>query len=424
MIKAAGRKNQSAVPRTGGVPTHDTAHDSMKRQESFDAIVLGAGAAGLMTALTAGQRGRRVLVLDHNQHAGRKILISGGGRCNFTNLHVAPDRYISENPHFARSALARFRPADFLALIERHGIAWHEKTLGQLFCDGSARQVLDMLLTECAAGDVTLRFGHSVRHVRHDGSFVVETDDSVFAAPALVLACGGLSIPKLGASGLAYDIARQFGLPLVPPRPGLVPLRAGQDDLPWISQLAGVSLPVRVTCGKKSFDEALLFTHRGVSGPAILQISSYWREAQTVSVNFMPGADPFQRLRAMRTGRPKAHGTAILGEWLPRRLAEHFGPLLLGEKPAADWPDKLLRQVAATLAAWTCQPAATEGYEKAEVTTGGIDTRRLSSRTMEATDMPGLYAVGEAVDVTGWLGGYNFHWAWASGHAAGLAIAA
>lgn len=395
---------------------------SGKRQETFDAIVIGAGAAGLMTALTAGQRGKRVLVLDHNDEPGRKILISGGGRCNFTNLQTVPDRFLSQNRHFARSALARYKPADFLALVEKHRIAWHEKTLGQLFCDGSARQILTMLLDECTKGGVTIRLSETIRDVRFSDRFTVETDTTSIEAQSLVLATGGLSIPKLGATGLAHRLARQFDVPLVAPAPGLVPLQANIDDLKWMPALSGVSLPVRVQSGKTAFEEAMLFTHKGLSGPAILQISSFWKPGQSIRIDLLPDKDAFQTLRNARTARSRAHAVAILSEQMPRRLAEELGPRLLGEKAAAEWPDKLLRAAAETLKNWQFAPSGTEGYAKAEVTTGGVDTKALSSRTMASTTMPQLYFVGEAVDVTGWLGGYNFQWAWASGHAAGTAL--
>ena len=395
---------------------------SAKRQETFDAVVIGAGAAGLMTALTAGQRGKRVLVLDHNDEPGRKILISGGGRCNFTNLHTAPDRFLSQNRHFARSALARYRPADFLTLVEKHGIAWHEKTLGQLFCDGAARQILAMLLDECARGGVTIRLGETIRDVRFSDRFTVETDTLAIEAHSLALATGGLSIPKLGATGLAHRLARQFDVPLVAPAPGLVPLQANIDDLGWMPALSGVSLPVRVQSGKTAFEEAMLFTHKGLSGPAILQISSFWKPGQSIRIDLLPDKSAFETLKNARTGRSRAHAVAVLSEHMPRRLAEVLGPRLLGEKAAAEWPDKLLRAAAETLKNWQFTPSGTEGYAKAEVTTGGVDTRALSSRTMASTTMPQLYFVGEAVDVTGWLGGYNFQWAWASGHAAGTAL--
>lgn len=394
------------------------------KPEIYDAIVIGAGAAGLMTALTAGQRGARVLVLDHNDEPGRKILISGGGRCNFTNRHVAPDRFMSSNRHFVRSALARYTPADFIALVGKHRIAWHEKTLGQLFCDGSARQILGMLLDECAAGQVVLRLAESVQSVSRSEMYEIRTDRGVFASSSLVVASGGLSIPKMGASGLAHRLARQFGIPVVAPRPGLVPLLASDGDLGWMAQLAGVSLPVKVRCGKTVFEEAMLFTHRGLSGPAILQISSYLQHDDALQIDLLPGRNGLEWLKTARLARPKAHATAILADVLPRRLAEVVGPELLGEKAAADWPDRLLRPAAEKLGNWRMTPAGTEGYAKAEVTLGGVDTHALSSQTMMARDVPGLYFVGEAVDVTGWLGGYNFHWAWASGHAAGLALAA
>ncbi|MBO1359326.1 NAD(P)/FAD-dependent oxidoreductase [Acetobacter sacchari] len=393
------------------------------KAEAFDAIVLGAGAAGLMTALSAAQRGKRVAVIDHNAQAGRKILISGGGRCNFTNLHVAPDRFLSGNRHFARSALARFTPADFIAMVDRHRIAWHEKTLGQLFCDGSATAILSMLLDECAAGNVAMRLGESVSDVSRGDLFRVTTSRGVMEAPALVLATGGPSIPKIGASGFAYDLARRFGVPVIAPRPGLVPLRVGNDDLGWMKDLSGVSLPVRARFGKMHFDEAMLFTHRGLSGPAILQISSYLREGEPFGVDLLPGQDPLSLLQTARRERPRAHAPAVLANWLPRRLAEALAPRLLGDKPAADWSDRLIRPAAAAIHDWIVTPVGTEGYAKAEVTLGGVDTRALSSRSMECNSVPGLYVVGEAVDVTGWLGGYNFHWAWASGRAAGLAIA-
>lgn len=395
---------------------------SGKRQETFDAIVIGAGAAGLMTALTAGQRGRRVLVLDHNDEPGRKILISGGGRCNFTNLHTVPDRFLSQNRHFARSALARYKPADFLALVEKHRIAWHEKTLGQLFCDGSARQILEMLLDECDNGDVTIRLSETVRDVQFSDHFTVETDTHTLTARSLVLATGGLSIPKLGATGFAHRLARQFGVPLVPPAPGLVPLQANIEDLAWMPALSGVSLPVRVQNGRTAFEEAMLFTHKGLSGPAILQISSFWKPGQSIRIDLLPDKDAFETLRDARTARSRAHAVAILAEQMPRRLAEVLGPRLLGEKAAGEWPDKMLRAAAETLKNWQFSPSGTEGYAKAEVTTGGVDTKALSSRTMASTTLPQLYFVGEAVDVTGWLGGYNFQWAWASGHAAGTAL--
>lgn len=383
---------------------------------SYDAIVIGAGAAGLMCAATAGQRGRRVLVVDHNSEPGRKILISGGGRCNFTNLHTAPDRYLSANPHFAKSALSRYTARDFLDLVEAHGIAWHEKTLGQLFCDGSARQIVELLLAECAKGAVELALGEPVRGVEHgDGHYRVTLGSRTVSAPALVLACGGPSIPKLGASGLAYDLARQFGLTVVQPRPALVPFTLGEDEA-LFRELSGVSAEVEVRWQKVRFREAALFTHRGLSGPAMLQISSYWQHRTPIGVNFLPDAAPGWLIEAKRE-RPRQQ--LLRNVPLPERLAtvllERAG--LAGELGGQN--DKALRALEARLADWPFHPSGTEGFAKAEVTAGGIATSGLSSRTMEAGKVPGLYAIGEAVDVTGWLGGYNFQWAWASGRAAG-----
>jgi predicted Rossmann fold flavoprotein len=400
----------------------------MKAVMDFDVIVLGAGAAGLMTALTAGQRGRRVVVLDHAAEAGRKILISGGGRCNFTNLDTDAGRFLSGNPHFAKSALARFGPSDVLALIERHGIAWHEKTLGQLFCDGSARAVVEMLLAECAAGGVDVRLSHRITDVARGDGYAVSTDNGLFRAPSLVLATGGLSIPKMGATGLSHAVARQFGLRVTPTLPALVPLTVaeatpGATGTGWVRDLAGVSLDVVVRCGTARFREAMLFTHRGLSGPAILQISSYWETGREVSVDLLPGQHAGEVLRAAKRQRPRVEGRTMLGGLLPQRLAQAMAMHHLPEGRVGDMPDAVLNRLGQVLGQWCLTPAGTEGFAKAEVTRGGIDTRDLSSRTMEARMVPGLYAVGEAVDVTGWLGGYNFQWAWASGHAAGRAIA-
>lgn len=393
---------------------------------TFDAIVLGAGAAGLFCAAIAGQRGRRVALLDHADAPGKKILISGGGRCNFTNLHTAPDRYLSANPHFARSALSRYTPDDFLALVERHGVAWHEKTLGQLFCDGSARQIVDLLLAECAAGGVDLRCGAAIREVGHavggeQGSrFTVRTDAATLSAPALVIATGGPSIPKLGATGFAYDLARQFGLKVVEPRPALVPLTlAGEDVL--FRELSGVATEVVARLGKAAFREAALFTHRGLSGPAILQISSYWRRGDDLGIDFLPDASSGW-LVAAKQDKPRATLAAVLRAELPTRLADALSDRLGLAGPLAGLTDKALRGAEARLSGWTFRPNGSEGFAKAEVTIGGISTAELSSKTMEARRVPGLYAIGEAVDVTGWLGGYNFQWAWASAWAAGQAI--
>lgn len=385
----------------------------------FDAIVLGAGAAGMMAAATAGQRGKRVLLLDHADEPGKKILISGGGRCNFTNLGTAPDRYLSANPHFAKSALGRFSPQDFLALVERHGIAWHEKTLGQLFCDGSARQIVALLVEECRAGGVALALGQSVSAVTHaDGQFRVSAGGHDYTAPALVLATGGPAIPKLGATGFAYELARQFGLSVVQPRPALVPFTLGADEA-LFRELSGVSAEVVVRWNKVRFREAALFTHRGLSGPAMLQISSYWQHRTPIGVNFLPDAAQGW-LTDLKRARPKLalHNALALPDRLTSALLDRAG--IGGE--LAGLTDKALRALESKLADWQFMPSGTEGFAKAEVTAGGISTADLSSRTMMASKVPGLYAIGEAVDVTGWLGGYNFQWAWASGVAAGQAI--
>lgn len=391
-----------------------------------DAIILGAGGAGLFCAATAGQLGARVLVIDHNQDPGRKILISGGGRCNFTNIGAVPDRYLSENRHFARSALSRYTPADFVALVHKHGIAFHEKTLGQLFCDGSAKQIVAMLMDECAAGSVDFAFGAAITDVSHaDGRFAVTTSAGVFKAPNLVIATGGPAIPKLGATGFAYQLARQFGLKIVPPRPALVPFTLpGTENL--FRELAGVAAEVVAKAGKAAFREAALFTHRGLSGPAMLQVSSYWRHGEAIAVDFLPDAAPDWLISAKRQ-RPKAGLKSVLGSALPERLATALADTLELSGDMASQKDAALAVAMQRLKAWAFRPDGTEGFAKAEVTAGGIDTAGLSSRTMmvsgAANHIEGLFAIGEAVDVTGWLGGYNFQWAWASGHAAGQAIA-
>ncbi|NWK95690.1 aminoacetone oxidase family FAD-binding enzyme [Sphingobium lactosutens] len=387
----------------------------------FDAIILGAGAAGMMCASVAGQRGRRVLLVDHADAPGKKILISGGGRCNFTNIHTAPDRYLSTNPHFAKSALGRYTAQDFLALVERYGIAWHEKTLGQLFCDGSAKQIVAMLEEECAKGGVTMALGHPVTDVSHgDGLYRVRLGDREHRAPALVLATGGPSIPKMGATGFAYDVARQFGLSVVQPRPALVPFTLGPDEQLFQS-LSGVSTEVEVRWNKTRFREAALFTHRGLSGPSMLQISSYWQHRTSINVNFLPdrAAD---WLIEEKKARPRTQLRKLLTQALPERLADALLERIEAQGELGNLTDKFLRAAGARLSDWPFTPSGTEGYAKAEVTVGGIATAGLSSRTMEAAKVPGLYAIGEAVDVTGWLGGYNFQWAWASGVAAGQAL--
>ena len=390
--------------------------------ENFDVVIVGAGAAGLMCALTAGRRGRRVLVLEHGQQAGAKILISGGGRCNFTNLDTAADRFISDNPHFCKSALSRYTPQHFLTLMDTHAIAYHEKTLGQLFCDGSARAVVAMLLAECAAAGVDLRLGQRLTYVGKPDRFAIATDHGSLAATSLVLATGGLSIPKMGASGLTYDVARRFGLAVTATAPALVPLTFAGEDLALMAPLSGVSLDIVARLERRTFREAMLFTHRGLSGPAILQISSYWREGATIALDLLPGVDPRAMLIELKRTRPRAELRTVLAERLPQRLAATLAPPATPPIRLADTPDRALGALASRIGDWHLVANGTEGYAKAEVTRGGVDTSGLSSQTMQARDVPGLYVIGEAVDVTGWLGGYNFQWAWASGWCAGQSV--
>jgi predicted Rossmann fold flavoprotein len=388
----------------------------------YDVIILGAGAAGLMCAIRAGQRGRRVLLLDHAPQVGAKILISGGGRCNFTNTGTVPERFVSDNPHFCRSALSRYRPADFVAMVQKHGIAFHEKTLGQLFCDGSARQIVGMLLTECTAAGVDLRVGHRIKDVGRADRFLIATDQGSFTAGCLVLATGGMSIPKMGATGFAYEVARNFGLRVTEIRPGLVPLMFDGDLLALMRPLSGVSLDTVVSVGRQAFREATLFTHRGLSGPAVLQMSSYWRQGP-ISLNLLPNRDAAGFLLERKRSRAKAGLAGVLGEVLPARLASALAATVQTDTARlADVPDRVLAALAERLSGWSVIPSGTEGFGKAEVTRGGVDTRDLSSRTMAANAVPGLFVIGEAVDVTGWLGGYNFQWAWASGWCAGEAV--
>ena len=387
----------------------------------YDVVVLGAGAAGLMCAAQAGARGRSVLVIDRADRPGKKILISGGGRCNFTNLHTAPECFLSANPHFAKSALSRYTPQDFIALVDSHGIAWHEKTLGQLFCDGSARQIVDLLLEECAKVGVTVECGQEIAGVDYDdGHFAVTTDRQAVRSETLVIATGGPSIPRMGATGYAYELARQFGLKVVEPRPALVPLTLGGEDV-LFRELSGVATPVEASCGKASFAEAALFTHRGLSGPAILQVSSYWQSGEPVSIDFLPAHEAGWLLKAKQEN-PRATVRSCLRAALPQRLADALADRIAVNGPVANATDAALREIETRLAHWTFRPNGTEGFAKAEVTVGGISTAELSSKTMEAKSQPGLFAIGEAVDVTGWLGGYNFQWAWASGWAAGQAV--
>jgi predicted Rossmann fold flavoprotein len=395
--------------------------DMPQPRSEYDVVVLGAGAAGLMCAMTAGGRGRRVLLLDHLAQAGAKILISGGGRCNFTNEHAQPDRFLSANPRFCTGALRRYTPADFIALVQKHGIPYHEKTLGQLFCDGSARAIVAMLLAGCAAAGAEMRLGQTVTEVSRADRFRIEAGGQTVHAASLVLATGGLSIPKMGATGFSHDLARQFGLPLTALRPGLVPLTFGGDMLGLMQPLSGVALPVVAASGRHSFPEAMLFTHRGLSGPAILQASSLWREGDALRVDMLPGTDARALLLARKRARPRAEARTVLSEVLPARLAQALAAAHLPPGNLADLPDRALGRLGELLNGWDLRPDGTEGYAKAEVTLGGVDSRALSSKTMEATSVPGLYVVGEAVDVTGWLGGYNFQWAWSSGWCAGMA---
>ena len=385
-----------------------------------DVIVLGAGAAGLMCAGVAGQRGRSVLLLEQSRHPAEKIRISGGGRCNFTNLHTTPANFLSENPRFCHSALSGYTQRDFIALVERYGIAWHEKTRGQLFCDGSSQQIIDMLLEECRKARAQMRLGVRISAVSKDeGGFAVVTDQGEFCCRSLVVATGGPSIPKMGSSGFGYKIAEQFGLAIVPPRAALVPLTFDAALLSQFKELSGVSVDAVVSCGKTKFDEALLFTHRGLSGPAILQISSYWREGADIVIDMAPGIDVLAGLKQLRASHPRQEMATALAGLVPKRLARGIADTVGGPERIADFSDAWLSKVTAAVKQWHVRPSGTEGYRTAEVTLGGVDTTALSSKTMEARSVPGLYFIGEVVDVTGHLGGLNFQWAWSSGHAAG-----
>jgi predicted Rossmann fold flavoprotein len=390
--------------------------------ESFDVLIIGGGAAGLMCAIAAGRRGRRVLVIEHANKIGKKILMSGGGRCNFTNTGTTPENFLSANPHFCKSALARYTPADFIALVERHGIAYHEKELGQLFCDDSSKQIVRMLLDECATAGVRIEINCAVTRVRHGEAFHLDSALGTFSAPALVVASGGLSIPSMGASGFGYEIARQFGHRVLPTRAGLVPLTLSGKHQERLADLAGVALPVEARCNSTAFRNFMLITHRGISGPAILQISSYWNPGDDLRLDLVPDADPFEWLCAQRAERPAAEFKTVLAERLPKRFAQRLCEHWLPSKPLRQFRETELREIAAQLSDWPLIASGTEGYRTAEVTLGGIDTDEISSTTMQSSRVPGLYFIGEVVDVTGWLGGYNFQWAWASGHACGGAI--
>jgi predicted Rossmann fold flavoprotein len=395
----------------------------MQTASDFDVVVIGAGAAGMMCAIEAGKRGRRVLVLDHARAAGEKIRISGGGRCNFTNLHTAPGRFLSANPDFCISALRRYGPRAFLAQVEAAGIAWHEKTLGQLFCDDSAQQIVDMLLAAMQRRGVQLRLSAPVTSLeRAAEGFRLIAGGQALSCAAVVIATGGKSIPKMGATGFGYDVARRFGVGVTETRPGLVPLTFETGLLERTKPLAGVATPARAAAGKTRFEEALLFTHRGLSGPVILQVSSYWREGEEIVIDMAPGTDLYPALRAARAeqGRQAVH--TALARHLPRRLAQWIAEAQGAGGNIADLSDARLKALADAVGAWRIKPVGSEGYRTAEVTLGGVDTRDLDSRTLMARAVPGLHFVGEVVDVTGWLGGYNFQWAWASGWCAGQAV--
>ena len=386
--------------------------------QKFDALILGAGAAGLMCAIEAGKRGRRVAVLEHADRLGKKILISGGGRCNFTNIHCRPENFISANPHFAKSALARYTPADFIALVEKHRIAYHEKTLGQLFCDGSAREIVSMLEEECGSAQVRIFLHTNARQVARTDEFLVRTASAEFRAPVLVVATGGLSIPKIGATSFGYDLARQFELKIRDPRPGLVPLVLNQQDRASYCDLSGVSADVIASCDGQQFREKMLITHRGLSGPAILQISSYWRGAEGIRFDLAPECEMTAVFGDPKLSRNPGSLKSELRKILPARLADRWQEL----HTPTSWTNAALADFERQLHTWSIHPSATEGFEKAEVTVGGIDTDELSAKTMESRTVPGLYFIGEVVDVTGHLGGFNFQWAWASGAAAGRVL--
>ena len=386
-----------------------------------DVVIIGGGAAGLMCAITAGQRGRQVLVLEHANRCGKKILMSGGGRCNFTNTGTTPNQFLSANPHFCKSALARYTPADFIAMVDRHGIAWHEKELGQLFCDDSSKQIVAMLLAECEATGVRVHTSCALEAVnpRQEGGFDLGTSMGPIRCQSLVIATGGLSIPSMGATGFGYELARQFGHELLPTRAGLVPLTLSGKHQEHYAELAGVALPVSAHCGKARFDNALLFTHRGISGPSVLQISNYWEPGRDLWFDLLPDRDSAEWLAQQRQARPDAELKTVLGEALPKRFAQRLCEHFLDNRPMRQIDAPRLREIAGKLSHWPITASGTEGYRTAEVTLGGVDTREVSSSTMESRRQPGLYFIGEVLDVTGWLGGYNFQWAWASGHAAG-----
>lgn len=384
----------------------------------FDVVVIGGGAAGLFCAIEAAKRGRKTVVLEHNAEVGRKIIISGGGRCNFTNINTRPENFVSENPHFAKSALARYTPEDFVRLVKKHGIEFYEKKLGQLFCRTNSRQIVEMLLAECRRSNVVVKTGAAVRDVRKDDRFLIETSAGVISCESLVIATGGLSFSKIGATDFGYRVARQFGLKIVPTRPSLVPLVF--ENAKGFSRLAGVSVDSAVSAGGENFRENILFTHRGLSGPAILQVSNYWKRGVPVSIDLVPGENIAAHLESDRNSRQLLDN--YLARFLPARFAEVFVSANVRNKPLNELSNKSIEKIVAMLNDWQVRFSETEGYDKAEVTVGGVSTDGLSSQTMEAKKIPGLYFIGEVVDVTGWLGGYNFQWAWSSGYAAGQAV--
>lgn len=387
--------------------------------KNYDVVIIGAGAAGLMCALTAGRRGRKVLVLDHAERMGNKILISGGGSCNFTNLYLEPENYISENPHFCKSALSRFSQHDFISLVEKYNISYQERQLGQLFCNGNSVEILNLLLEECRLSDVNIQNRSTIKKIEKDNYFTIKTNSKNYVTESLVIATGGLSMPAIGASGFGYEIAEQFGLKVLSRNPGLVPLTFCRDVLDDFSDLSGISADAVVSCKGQSFREAILFTHRGLSGPAVLQISNYWQPGDEVVINLLPDIDLTETIKQWQKERPKTELKNLIGELLTKRVAHRWLELWHHNKPVNQYNEKEINEVADIFHAWCIRPSDTEGYRVAEVTRGGVDTNELSSKTFEARKMKSLYFIGEVVDVTGWLGGYNLQWAWSSGFSAG-----
>ncbi len=388
----------------------------------YEVVIIGAGAAGLMCALTAGQRGRKVLILDHAGRVGEKILISGGGRCNFTNLYLDSEHYLSNNPHFCKSALSRFSQYDFISLVEKHGVSYHERKLGQLFCDGKAKEILSLLLEECRNAGVRIQTKCTIEEIEKttkEQHFTVRTNSENYITESLVIATGGLSMPETGATGFGYKVAEQFGLNVLPRQPGLVPLTFSKEDLKSFGDLSGISADAVVSCKGQSFRESILFTHRGLSGPAILQVSNYWQPGDEVVINLLPDIDLAETIKRWQKERPKTELKNLIGELLTRRLAHRCMELWCHNKPVNQYNEKEINEVAEIFHKWSIRPSGTEGYKAAEVTKGGVDTDGLSSKTFEAGNVKGLYFIGEVVDVTGWLGGFNFQWAWASGYCAG-----